>query len=174
MHESLEDDAITLHKATVGAMFGCVKKAIMFVGDTSAQISSKRREQVLTKLNPVLASLGKEAFPDLGKQLFGDGFEARLKLRSETANTVTDAKKADKTFFRGTAPRRFQGRPQGFHQTVKTSLIYTETETDSSHSIPRRYPSHGTLSRSGPSACCLDSRSFGRTLSSNPTNLTRL
>lgn len=113
MHESLEEDAITLDKATVAAMFGCVKKAIMLVGDTSAQISSKRREQVLTKLNPVLASLGKEAFPDSGKQLFGDGFEARLKLRSETANTVADAKKAGKTFFRGTAPRRFQGRFRG-------------------------------------------------------------
>ena len=74
-------------------MFGCVKKAIMLVGDTSAQISSKRREQVLTKLNQVLASLGKEAFPDSGKQLFGDGFEARLKLSFEIANTVADAKK---------------------------------------------------------------------------------
>ena len=93
MHKSLEDDAITLDKATVAAMFGCVKKAIVLVGDTSAQISSKRREQVLTKLNPVLASLGKEAFPDSGKQLFGDGFEARLKLSFEIANTVADAKK---------------------------------------------------------------------------------
>jgi len=32
----------------------------------------------LTGLIPVLASLGKEAFPDSGKQLFGDGFEAHL------------------------------------------------------------------------------------------------
>ena len=46
------------------------------------------------KLNPVLASLGKEDFPDSGKQLFGDGFESHLKLRSETANTVANAKKA--------------------------------------------------------------------------------
>ena len=66
MHESLEDDTIAFDKATVVAMFGCVKKAIVLVGDTSAQISSKRREEVLTKLNPVLASLGKEAFPDSG------------------------------------------------------------------------------------------------------------
>ena len=92
MHESLEDDAITIDKATVVDMFGCVKKAIMLVSDTSAQVASKRREQVLTKLNPVLASLGKEDFPDTGKQLFGNSFEPRLKLRSETANTVTDAK----------------------------------------------------------------------------------
>ena len=85
-------------------MFGCVKKAIMLVGDTSStQVSSKRREQVLTKLNPVLASLGKE-------KLFGDGFESRLKLLSETANTVADAKKAGKSLFRGTGLRRFHGR----------------------------------------------------------------
>ena len=109
MQESMENEEIILDKATVDAMFGCVKKAIMLVGDTSTQVSSKHREQVLTKLNPVLASLGKEDFPDSGKQLFGDGFESRLKLRSETANTVADAKKAGKSFFRGTAPRRFHG-----------------------------------------------------------------
>ena len=113
MQESIENEEIILDKATVDAMFGCVKKAIMLVGDTSTQVSSKRREQVLTKLNPVLASLGKEDFPDSGKQLFGDGFESRLKLRSETANTVADAKKAGKSFFRGTAPRRFHGRFRG-------------------------------------------------------------
>ena len=106
MHESLEGDAITLDKATFAAMSGRVK-AIVLVGDTSAQISSKRREQALTKLNPVLALLGKEALSDSGKQLFGNGFEARLKVRSETSNTVADAKKVGKTFFRGTAPRRF-------------------------------------------------------------------
>ena len=44
MKESLENDTITLDKAIVVAMFGCVKKAIMLVGDTSAQVSSKRRE----------------------------------------------------------------------------------------------------------------------------------
>jgi len=82
-------------KATVDATFGCAK-TIMLVGDTSTQVSSKRREQVLTKLNPVLASLGKDDFPDSGKQLFGDGFESCLKLRSETANTVADAKKPGK------------------------------------------------------------------------------
>ena len=79
MQESVENEEIILDKATVEAMFGCVKKAIMLVGDTSTQVSSKRREQVLTKLNPVVASLGKEDFPDSDKQLFEDGFEFRLK-----------------------------------------------------------------------------------------------
>ena len=94
-----------LSKATVDAMFGCAKKAILLVEDTSTQ--------VLTKLNRVLASLGKEDFPDSGKQLFGDGFESCLKLHSETANTVADAKKPGKSFFRGTAARRFHGRFRG-------------------------------------------------------------
>ena len=44
MKESLENDTITLDKAIVVAMFGYVKKAIMLVGDTSAQVSSKHRE----------------------------------------------------------------------------------------------------------------------------------
>lgn len=94
-------------------MFGSAKKAILLVEDTSTQVSSNRREQVLTKLNRVLASLGKEDFPDSGKQLFGDGFESCLKLHSETANTVADAKKPGKSFFRGTAARRFHGRFRG-------------------------------------------------------------
>ena len=109
IYESMNQDAITI---LVG-MFNCVKKSLMLVGDTSAQLSAKRREQVLTKLNPVLSSLGKEEFPDAGKQLFGDGFESRLKLRSEMANTVHQAKKAAKQLFRGSASRRFQGRFRG-------------------------------------------------------------
>ena len=113
MQESIENDKIILHEATVDAMFGCVKKAIMLVGDTSTQVWSKHREQVLTKLNPVLASLGKEDFPDSGKQLFGDGFESHLKLRSETANIVANAKKAGKLFFCGTAPQRFHRHFRG-------------------------------------------------------------
>ena len=45
--------------------------------------------------------MGKEDFPDSGKQLFGDGFESRLKLRSETADTVAQAKQASRPFFVG-------------------------------------------------------------------------
>ena len=78
IQESIENEGIILDKATIDAMFGCVNKAIMLAGNTSTQVSSKRREQVLTKLNPVLASLGKEDFPDSGKQLFGDGFRIPL------------------------------------------------------------------------------------------------
>ena len=85
-------DATTHDKATVVGMFNCLKKSVTLVGDTSAQLSPNYREQVLTKLNQVLSSLGKEEFPDAGKQLFGNGFESRLC---------------------GSAPRRFQGQFRG-------------------------------------------------------------
>ena len=73
-------------------MFGQATTGILFHNPTE-------REQVLTKLNPSLSSLGKEQFPDSGKQLFGDGFEASLKARSETARTVAAANSAGKAFF---------------------------------------------------------------------------
>ena len=76
----MENEGLILNKATVYTMFGCVKKNIMLVADTSTQVSSKHWEEVLTKLNPVLASPEKEDFPGSGSQLFGDGFESRLKL----------------------------------------------------------------------------------------------
>lgn len=123
MHESLSEDKITLESATVSAIMNCVKKAILLVGDTSAQLSAKRREQVLAKLNPYLVSLGKEDFPGAGRDLFGEGFESRLKLRTETANTVAQAKKAGAPFFRGTAPRRFQGRFRGGRAQSRPSFF---------------------------------------------------
>ena len=81
IYESMDQGAITLDKATVVGMFNCVKKSLVLVGDTSAKLSVKRREQVLTNLNPVLSPLGKEEFTDAGKQLFGDGFESPGVLR---------------------------------------------------------------------------------------------
>ena len=142
MQEYIENEETILDKATVDAMFGCVKKAIRLVGDTSTQVSSKRREQVLTKLNPVLASLGKEDFPDSGKRLFRDGFESRLKLRSETANTVADAKKAGKSFFRGTASRKF-------HKRFGVAEVNTEPSTEASFASHQAIRAQAHLSEAG-------------------------
>ena len=52
MHESLSENKVRLDSATVLAIMNCVKKAILLVGDTSAQLSAKRREQILAKPNP--------------------------------------------------------------------------------------------------------------------------
>ncbi len=52
MHESLSDGKITLDSTTISATLNCVKKVILLIGDTSAQLSTKQCEQVLAKLNP--------------------------------------------------------------------------------------------------------------------------
>ena len=56
-------------------------------------------------------------------------------------------------------PFRFSKCPKGIHKIVKTCVVYTETMRNSTHCIPRRYPSYGALSVADPSACCFDSKS---------------
>ena len=106
-------EEVTLDHHAVTAFMNCVKKSIILVGDMSAIFTTQRRAQVLTKLNPSLASLGKEQFPEAGKQLFGEGFEDRLKTRSETAWTVAAAHNAGKSFFPKTASRGWRGHRAG-------------------------------------------------------------
>ena len=88
----------------------------------------RRREKVLTKLNPSLASLGKEEFPQSGKQLFGDGFESRLKDRSETARTVAVAHFFSEVCFPGRArppSRQFYAEPaQTIFPKVPENQVY--------------------------------------------------
>ena len=93
-------EEVTLDRRGVTGFMNCPKKSVMLVGDVAAIFTTRQREQVLTKLNPSLASLGKEEFPESGKQLFGDGFEARLKARSETVQTVGQQTLPGKCFFR--------------------------------------------------------------------------
>ena len=61
----------------------------------------------------MLASMAQEHFPDAQRQLFGHGFERRLKTRSETADTIAKASKAVATA--GSVKNRFfvafRGRP---------------------------------------------------------------
>ena len=59
----------------------------------SSLISASRQSAVLNKINNhgSLASLGKENYPNAGRKLFGTGFEARLKARAETTQTLVDA-----------------------------------------------------------------------------------
>ena len=56
------------------------------LGNDSAFLSKERRKAVLKKINSkgTLSSLASEEFPQAGKRLFGEGFEARIKSRSET------------------------------------------------------------------------------------------
>ena len=89
-----KEGSVTLNKASIMNFRSCVKYAILLTGDTSAQISTVHREQVLTKLNPMLTSLAKEEFPDAHLQLFGTGFEQQLKPCFETADTISKAERA--------------------------------------------------------------------------------
>lgn len=84
---------------------------MLLVGNASALLSKERRALFLKKINArgTLAFLAAEEFPDARKNLFDDGFEERLKARSETAKTLFQATNVGKPpgFFRGrTTPFR--------------------------------------------------------------------
>ena len=55
---------------------------------------------VLSKVNKSYSFLGQEDFPEAGKDLFGDGFESRLKERTQTANAISEARKVGHQHFR--------------------------------------------------------------------------
>ncbi|PFX12630.1 hypothetical protein AWC38_SpisGene23376 [Stylophora pistillata] len=80
-------------------LMAIIQRSIQLAGHAPATISQKRRVAVLSKENKAYASLGKEAFPGAGKDLFGKGFESRLKERTETAKAITEAKKVGQQLF---------------------------------------------------------------------------
>ena len=81
-------------------------------------MTKERRSTVVKKINAKgsLVSLASETFPDAKKNLFGAGFEERLKTRLETAKTLLQASSVGKGYqFRGrTTPLKFrEGRGAG-------------------------------------------------------------
>ena len=67
-----------------------ISNAIRLLGNASALLSKERHKAVHNKINskgPV-SSLASEEFPQAGKSLFGEGFEARIKTRSEKPKTL--------------------------------------------------------------------------------------
>lgn len=67
--------------------------AMRLLGNASSILSKERCKAVLNKINSkgTLSSLASKEFPQAGKSLFGEGFEARIKTRSETAKTLLSA-----------------------------------------------------------------------------------
>ena len=67
--------------------------AVHLLDNASALLSKERLKAVLNEINSkgTLSSLASEEFPQPGKSLFGEGFEARIKTRSETAKTLLSA-----------------------------------------------------------------------------------
>ena len=102
-------------------MFGCVKKAIMLVGDTSTQVSSKRREQGLTKLNPVLAFWGKEDFLYSGKQLFADGLYPAYNFALKQRILLPTPRKLVTPFFVALPPEGSTG-VSGWQKSIQSPL----------------------------------------------------
>ena len=98
-----------------------ISNAIRLLGNASALLSKERHKTVLNKINSkgTLSSLASEEFPQAGKFLFGEGFEARIKTRSETAKTLLSAASVGQSsrpapFFRGrTTPFRRLGNRWG-------------------------------------------------------------
>ena len=89
-----------------------VCNAMRLVGNSSPLLSRQRRTTVLNKMNTkgTLASLASKEFSNAGKNLFGEGFETRIKTWSETAKTLLKAASVGqrpKPFLRGrTTPFR--------------------------------------------------------------------
>ena len=91
----------------------------------------ERRSLVLKKINSkgILTSLAAEEFPDARKSLFGDGFEERLKARSETAKTLFQAANVGKT------PRFFEVAPplsgaEGIEGVVHSEVLHGTVTTE--------------------------------------------
>ena len=103
-----QTSVIQFSKEEVTGLMAIIQRSIQLAGHASATISQKRRVAVLSKVNKAYASLGKEDFPEAGKDLFGKGFESRLKERTETSKAISEAKKVVHQLFRPNPPR---GRP---------------------------------------------------------------
>ena len=86
-------DTIDLTHKQISKLGGLSSSAIRLLGNTSALLSQERRKAVLQKINSqgTLISLASEEFPQAGRNLFGEGFEERIRARSETAKTLLQA-----------------------------------------------------------------------------------
>ena len=93
-HTIEKHSAIELDKESIPIFMTCIKHAIHMTGDVSTHIAGKCRELVLQKIKPLLISLANKEFTDIKCQLFGPGFEQRLKTRSETAEIISKASSA--------------------------------------------------------------------------------
>ena len=124
-----KDGAIELHKESVPMFMTCLKHAMRMTGNVSTHIAGKRSELVHQKINLLLTSLANEEFTDTERQLFCPGFEQRLKIRYETAETIGKASKVSKSFFRGAASRgSFKPRGGRMWNTFQSFQTYRPTQ----------------------------------------------
>ena len=111
-----------------------VSGAIKLLGNASSQISRLRRKKILKAVNPSIQDLAEEdLFSGSAPNLFGSGFERKMKDRAKSMKLIASASKpppGPKKFFRGgrpTAPQRGGGqarrggRQQGWNKQSKTT-----------------------------------------------------
>ena len=101
---AMEDsgDNITMEEAQ-SALCDVVK----LLGNASYQISKLRRRKILKAVNPDIQDLAEEdIFHGAAPDLFGQGFEAKMKERAESLKLIAAAKNpaGPKKFFRGGHP----------------------------------------------------------------------
>lgn len=96
--------------------------SVRLLGNASAQISRTRRKKVLKTLNSDLLDLAEEdeLFKEAAPNLFGEGFEKRMRERAESVKLLSKVSKPTKPpdkpnqFFR---KGRFTGPPRGSGQS---------------------------------------------------------
>ena len=105
-----EDDpdnpGITMEEAKVA-----VADAVKLLGNASAQISRLRRRKILKAVNPEIQDLAEEdIFGAAAPDLFGAGFEAKMKERADSMKLLQAARPPStaKKFFQGGRPARPQ------------------------------------------------------------------
>ena len=131
--ETKPGENMILSYEQVNDLGAIILNAIRLLGNTSALLSKERRKAVLNKINSkgTLSSLASKGLPEAGNILFGEGFEARLKTRSEAAKTLLSPASMGQnsrpaSFFRGcTTPLRRRGnRWDGASQKIPNASIF--------------------------------------------------
>ena len=86
-----------------------VADAICLLGNASAGMSKLRRKRILKSVNPDIADLAEEdIFQSAAPNLFGSGFEAKMKERAESVKLLSSASRSVQS-----QPRKFF--PRGRH-----------------------------------------------------------
>ena len=102
----LDDEEFTVEEARMAT-----QDALRLLGNASAQISTMRRRKVLKNLNPKLQDMADEPelFSAAAPQLFGQGFESKMKERAKSLKILSTARSTSpppkrRKFFPGSRP----------------------------------------------------------------------
>ena len=88
--ETMPGENVILTYEKMKDLGAIISNDLYLLGNACAPLPKERRNVVLNKVSSkgTLSSLASEEFSEAGKSLFGEGFEARIKTRSETAKIL--------------------------------------------------------------------------------------